>query len=425
MTEESQSIETKTTTETTETVAQGSDLTQNQKSEEPKETSTSTVEKKKKKKNKLKVGAGWSKQTWPDPTIPISKLYGNNFPRGECVDYNRDRNYMIEAEKREKNFEKMYTEARQAAEVHRHVRRWLQENAKPGKLLIDLCEGVEERTRRLVEEKGLERGIAFPTGCSKNNCAAHYTPNSGDDTAIEQNDVISFDFGVQVNGRIIDCAFTMCWDDKYQPLLDAVKEATYTGIKTAGIDVRICDVGEAIQEVMESHEVELDGKTYQVKTVRNLNGHSIDRYRIHAGKTVPCIKGGPQTKMEENEFFAIETFGSINGKGFVTEDQSLGCSHYMKDFDSTSVQSAVRSSAAKALLKTIEQNFGTLAFCRRYLDRLGEKNHMLSLKQLVQQGIVNPYPPLSDVKGSYTAQFEHTLILRPTCKEILSKGSDY
>jgi methionyl aminopeptidase len=45
-----------------------------------------------------------------------------------------------------------------------------------------------------------------------------------------------------------------------------VREATNIGIKTAGIDVRLCDIGEAIQEVMESHEVELDGKTYQVFT---------------------------------------------------------------------------------------------------------------------------------------------------------------
>lgn len=34
-------------------------------------------------------------------------------------------------------------------------------------------------------------------------------------------------------------------------------------MQCAGIDVRLCDVGEAIQEVMESYEVELDGKTYQ------------------------------------------------------------------------------------------------------------------------------------------------------------------
>lgn len=31
----------------------------------------------------------------------------------------------------------------------------------------------------------------------------------------------------------------------------------------AGIDVRLCDVGETIQEVMESYEVEIDGKMYQ------------------------------------------------------------------------------------------------------------------------------------------------------------------
>jgi len=41
-----------------------------------------------------------------------------------------------------------------------------------------------------------------------------------------------------------------------------------------------------------------------------LNGHSIGRYQIHAGKSVPIVKGGEQTKMEEGEFFAIETFAS-------------------------------------------------------------------------------------------------------------------
>jgi hypothetical protein len=36
-------------------------------------------------------------------------------------------------------------------------------------------------------------------------------------------------------------------------------------LKEAGIDVRLCDIGEAIQEVMESYEIDLDGKTYQSK----------------------------------------------------------------------------------------------------------------------------------------------------------------
>jgi methionyl aminopeptidase len=82
-----------------------------------------------------------------------------------------------------------------------------------------------------------------------------------------------------IAGRIIDCAFTLTFNERYDPLLKAVQEATETGIREAGIDVRLCDIGAAIQEVMESYEIDLEGKTYQVKAIRNLNGHSIDQYR--------------------------------------------------------------------------------------------------------------------------------------------------
>ena len=87
----------------------------------------------------------------------------------------------------------------------------------------------------------------------------------------------------------------------------------------AGIDVRMSDIGAAIQEVMESYEVTIDGKTLPVKAIRNLNGHDIRPYSIHGGKSVPIVKGGDQTKMEEGETFAIETFGST-GKGYVRDD---------------------------------------------------------------------------------------------------------
>ena len=50
-------------------------------------------------------------------------------------------------------------------------------------------------------------------------------------------------------GRIIDCAFTVAFDPQFDPLLEAVKESTNTGLKMAGIDVQLTEVGEAIQEV--------------------------------------------------------------------------------------------------------------------------------------------------------------------------------
>ena len=38
----------------------------------------------------------------------------------------------------------------------------------------------------------------------------------------------------------------------------------HAGIQHAGVDARLGDIGAAVQEVMESYEVELNGKTHQV-----------------------------------------------------------------------------------------------------------------------------------------------------------------
>ena len=49
----------------------------------------------------------------------------------------------------------------------------------------------------------------------------------------------------------------------------------------------------------------------------------------------------------------------------------------------------------------------------------------MGLKSICDEGLVEAYPPLCDIKGSYTAQFEHSIVLRPTCKEVISRGDDY
>jgi len=367
------------------------------------------------------------------PTVPIDVQFKSpsKYPKGQIMEYKPEaltqtasqRTTWEEKKTMEKLNEDTYAEIRRGAEAHRQTRQYMQKWIKPGMSMIQICEELESVARTLINENGLKSGLAFPTGCSLNHVAAHYTPNAGDTTCIQEGDVCKIDFGTHVNGRIIDCAFTLTFDHKYDKLLEAVREATETGIKEAGIDVRLCDIGAAIQEVMESYEVELDGKTYQVKAIRNLNGHSIDQYRIHAGKTVPIVKGGEQTtRMEENEIYAIETFGST-GKGLVGDNYET--SHYMKNFGMVGQHVPIRMAKSRGLLNVINQNFGTLAFCRRWLDRLGQSKYLMSLKDLCDKGIVDAYPPLCDIKGCYTAQFEHTIMLRPTCKEVVSRGTDY
>jgi methionyl aminopeptidase len=292
--------------------------------------------------------------------------------------------------------------------------------------LTDIANGIEDSVRALVGHDGLTEGdgiiagIGFPTGLSLNHCAAHFTPNKGDKKVLAEDDVMKVDIGVHVGGRIVDSAFTMAFNPRYDPLLEAVKAATNEGIKQAGIDVRLGELGGYIQEVMESYEVEIDGEMLPVKSIRNLSGHTINHYSIHGSKSVPIVKTNDNTKMEEGDVFAIETFGST-GNGYVRDEGEV--SHYAKRGDASKVD--LRLSSAKSLLKVIDKNFGTLPFCRRYLDRLGQDKYLLGLNSLVSNGIVESYPPLVDKKGSYTAQYEHTILIRPTVKEVISRGEDY
>ena len=313
---------------------------------------TAAKKKKKRKPKKKKGGAGGSKTQTSPPRVPVSDLFPNGqYPEGEICEYRNENSFRTTSEEK-RHLDRMnndyLNEYRQGAEVHRQVRQWAQKNIKPGQTLTEIAEGIEDSVRALTGHQGLEEGdnikggMGFPTGLSINHCAAHYTPNAGNKMILQEDDVMKVDFGSHINGRIVDSAFTMTFNPVYDNLLAAVKDATNTGIrvssrfpyaydltilkvfKEAGIDVRVGDIGAAIQEAMESYEVEIKGQMLPVKAIRNLNGHDIVQYSIHGGKSVPIVKSNDQTKMEEGEIFAIETFGST-GKGYVRDDVRLSC----------------------------------------------------------------------------------------------------
>ena len=57
---------------------------------------------------------------------------------------------------------------------------------------------------------------------------------------------MKIDFGTHVRGLLVDCAFTVSFNPIYDNLLKSVKEATNTGLRLAGIDARLNEIGEAI-----------------------------------------------------------------------------------------------------------------------------------------------------------------------------------
>jgi methionyl aminopeptidase len=212
----------------------------------PASTSSNSKKKKKRSKSKKSKNASPKQQTSP-PSIPVANLYpaGSFLPRQllEYPSFEENTKRTTQAELRalsQPNVEDLtfLNDYRHAAEVHRQTRAWIRKYAKPGTSLTKLASGIDDSIRALLNNPGLEPGSAlrsgmgFPTGLCINEVAAHWTPNpGGKDVLLSSHDVLSVDFGVHINGWIVDSAFTMSWDPVYDDLLKAVREATEAGIK--------------------------------------------------------------------------------------------------------------------------------------------------------------------------------------------------
>src|ERR1700761_1301352 len=209
----------------------------------------SAKKKKKKKKNnkrKKNKSKGLPTQQTGPPRVPLSILFSEDYPHGDLVDYQRkddnltrttaeELRHIYLVNEMDDNFLKDY---RQAAEVHRQVRAWTQKTAKPGVTMTEIAQEIEAGVRALTGHEGIETGdpikagMGFPTGLCLNNVAAHWTPNAGaKEVVLDYNDVLKVDFGVHVNGRIVDSAFTIAHNPVYDNLLAAVKDATNTGLR--------------------------------------------------------------------------------------------------------------------------------------------------------------------------------------------------
>jgi methionyl aminopeptidase len=311
-----------------------------------------------------------------------------------------------------------------AGNIHKNVRNNIINHYQPNMSLNHLADLIENTTKNITKNIGINYGIGFPTGLSLNEVAAHYSPYNYEvgvnDIYFKTKDILKIDFGVEVNGWIIDSAFTITYNHEYINLLTAVQEATNTGIKNCGIDVRIKEWSKDIEEVMSSYEV----NDKQVIPIETLGGHNIKKKIIHGGKFLPAkyLHHYPTELKFEEGLYAIETFGSL-GSGITIEKGENSLYAINPDFNQK-----IKDNKYFKLHKKLLKRFETLPFSSRYLLKdiynLKEYNKK-DLDYMVDNKILKQYPPLVDTKNGMTAQYEHTILLEEKSKINLSIGDDY
>jgi len=277
-----------------------------------------------------------------------------------------------------------------AGEIARRVKEEVIDLIKPGARLYDIAEFVE---RRIVELGGKP---AFPCNLSINSNAAHYTPYKGDESVLKEGDYLKVDLGVHVEGYIADTALTFRVGMEEDELMEASREALENAIATVRAGVKIREIGKVIEDTI---------RRKGFKPIVNLSGHKIERFKLHAGVSIPNVyRGGDTYELKEGDVIAIEPFATT-GAGQVIEVPPALIFMFLRD-------RPVRSAQARRLLIHIKREYNGLPFAYRWLQGFMPEGQLkLALSQLDRVGAIYSYPILREVRGGMVSQFEHTVIV--------------
>ena len=88
-------------------------------------------------------------------------------------------------------------------------------------------------------------------------------------------------------------------------------------------------------------------------------------------------------------------------------------------------QKPIRMPATKNVFNFLKKTYGTLPFTTRWLyEHFQPFQVKTALHQLVQMGVLTPYPPLVEKTGAPVAQSEFTVYIGDLCEALTVPGDD-
>lgn len=201
----------------------------------------------------------------------------------------------------------------------------VKEVLKPGMRTKDIEEIAWETARRKGARPAFFEYMGYPAACcvSLNEEILHGIPS---DKVIKEGDIVSVDFGVEIDGFYGDGAWTFAVGEikpEVQRFLEVARQALYAGIDFAKPGKRVGDISSAVQTLVESRGFNV---------VRDYCGHGIGR-KLHEDPPVPNYgRKGTGPKLVHGMVLCIESMVCMglydvelksDGWTAVTKDGSL------------------------------------------------------------------------------------------------------
>jgi len=254
---------------------------------------------------------------------------------------------------------------------------------------VETCEWIE---KEIVARGGAP---AFPTGIGVNHVTAHYAPQETDESKFLESDVIKVDFGVHVEGYVTDTAVTVTFNPEYELLVEAAERTLNAAIGALKSERRVGEIG---------REIRREASRLGFKTIENLTGHTVDRYVVHAGKSIPNLFVQNMPSLKDDDIFAVEPFLTLgSAAGYVVDSEA-------ETIFSLLARKGTGVKELDEFASKVWEERKTLPFTPRwYVPALGREKVNRMIKELVRRRLMRGYPTLVEASMKPVAQFEHTM----------------
>ncbi len=260
-----------------------------------------------------------------------------------------------------------------------------------GAPIVKICDFVEGRIRKLGGAP------AFPCNVDIDHVAAHYTSPEGDGSVVSDGSLVKVDIGVHVDGYIADTATTVCLGKGLEGQVEAAEAGLDAALKAVTAGVRASTVGAVIERAIRARGF---------APIRNLTGHRMARYLVHAGQSIPNVSGADSHELGVGDVYAIEPFSVPPGAtGLVTDGPPSNIYLFKK-------KRSLDGEVAKRMLRFIQSEYRTLPFASRWVMReFPDAGGVEAFSELIKSKCVYSYPQLVERGRSFVAQAEHTVIV--------------
>jgi methionyl aminopeptidase len=286
-----------------------------------------------------------------------------------------------------------------AGKIAARVLKEVSEMTQPNEKLIRLCSHAEQK---IVEYGGKP---AFPMNVCINNIAAHRTSPHSDSSTIPEFGLVKLDVGVHVNGHIADTALTVDIDGSLEGFVAATEDALEETLELLRPGSSLGDLGKRIEKVI---------KAYGLRSIKDLSGHNIARFNLHAGKTLPNVSMRGTPGVEVGEYYAIEPYAT-SGSGKVVETDHIYIFSNVLDAE------PVEGTTEKLRLY-LRERYGPLPFAMRWVKTKDEKVDVVNeFRMLLKHKAITGHPMLIEKSGRPVSMSEHTVFVSDQGPIVLTK----